>query len=143
MNLKEFINLHNGDYLDYDNHYGAQCVDLIRYYFVEVLNINGYALPGVEYAKNLYDKVPETGNANFIKIENTRYNFPLPGDIVVWGWYWPFTGFGGHVAIATGGNTDTFISFDQNYPKNFPCRYTNHHYRGVKGWLRPRVPNNG
>jgi len=138
IKLQDFINKYNGRYVDFDKKYGPQCVDLLRQYCNDVLGIDAYTLPPTDYAKNIFKRFPLLGTDKFTKILNTLNNYPNPGDIVFWDWRWPVTGFGGHVAIATGGNVNKFISFDQNYPTHSPCRYYNHDYRGVMGWLRSR-----
>lgn len=138
MKFQEFVDKNNGKYIDYDGNYGCQCVDLMRQYLVDVVGISGYSLKGVSYAKQLFTNMDNLGDENFIKIHNGKSNFPRRGDIVVWGWKWPVTGYAGHVAVCSDGNVNKFISFDQNYPTNSACRYYNHDYRGVLGWLRPR-----
>jgi hypothetical protein len=138
MEVQDFINLNNGKYVDYDGRFGFQCVDLMRQYLVDVLGLNGYAILGVSYAKQLFDKIPNLGDENFIKIKNTPTNYPQKGDIIIWGWCVGVTGYAGHVAIVSDATPKALISFDQNWPSNSPCRYVNHSYRGVLGWLRPR-----
>jgi len=138
MKLNDFVNKNNGKYIDYDKKFGPQCVDLMRQYCVDVLGIDGYTLPPTDYAKNIFKRFPLLGTDKFTKIKNTPNNYPEPGDIIFWDWKWPVTGYAGHVAICTGANVNKFISFDQNYPSKSPCRYYNHDYRGVLGWLRFR-----
>ncbi|WP_252722587.1 hypothetical protein [Treponema phagedenis] len=38
MSLDEFVKKYLGKKVDYDGHYGAQCVDLFRQYCKDVLN---------------------------------------------------------------------------------------------------------
>ena len=138
MTLNEFISTYNGNYIDFDGSYGAQCVDLMRQYIYDVVGISGYSIPPAPYARNLFERFPDCGDKNFIKIKNTPSGVPQKGDIIFWGWKWPTTGYAGHVAIYCDGNVNRFISFDQNYPTGATSRYYNHTYRGVLGWLRPR-----
>lgn len=137
MNLQAFIDWQNGDYCDFDKNKRYWCVDLMRTYIQEVLNMSGWIIPATDYAKNIFKRFPDCGTQEFIKIYNQKDNYPKAGDIVIWGWKWPTTGYAGHVAICTGGDVNQFISLDQNYPTGKPCRYTTHTYRGVLGWLRP------
>ncbi len=139
MKFQEFVDKNNGKYIDYDGNYGCQCVDLMRQYLVDVVGISGYSLKGVSYAKQLFTNMDNLGDENFIKIKNTPTNYPQKGDIVIWGWYPGVTGYAGHVAIVSDASPKAFISFDQNWPSNSPCRYVNHSYKGVRGWLRPRI----
>ena len=134
ITLDKFIEVHNGKYVDWDGKYGAQCVDLIRFYLKEVFAIDPYAIPAVNYAKEIYTKF-NPANKFFTRIYNSATAVPQKGDIIVWGWSWPTTGYAGHVAICTGGDVNRFISFDQNYPSGSTCRYYNHSYSGVLGWL--------
>ena len=39
MTLDEFVEKYNGKKIDYDGHYGAQCVDVFRQYCKDVLAI--------------------------------------------------------------------------------------------------------
>lgn len=134
MTLNGFIDKYNGRYVDYDGKYGAQCVDLIRQYLKEVLGIDGYSLPPVSYAKELYKNF--VLNKNFVRIKNTPSFIPQKGDIIVWDWRFPVTGYPGHVAIFIEGDVNRFIAFGQNYGKPNFCKFTNYDYRGVLGVLR-------
>lgn len=135
MTLQQFVDKWNGKYIDFDGKYSAQCVDLMRQYVVEVLKKDPYSIPRANYAKNIFKNFKS--NKDFQKIINTPTGVPQAGDIIFWDWRYPVTGIAGHVAIVTGGNVYKFISFDQNFPKGSTCRYVNHDYRGVMGWLRP------
>ena len=135
MTLNQFCDKWNGKYCDVDHAYGAQCVDLIRQYLIDVWGLSPYSIPRVNYAKEIYTKF-DPKNTYFTRIYNSATAVPQKGDIIVWGWSWPTTGYAGHVAICTGGDVNRFISFDQNYPSGSTCRYYNHSYSGVLGWLR-------
>ena len=136
MTLNLFIDKYNGKFLDFDGKYGYQCVDLIRAYLKEVLGLSPYVIPSVDYAKNIFYNFKP--NDYFSKVVNTPTGVPKKGDIVVWKWWWPVTGYAGHTAIYSDGNTSRFISFDQNYPTHQPCKFVNHSYSGVLGWLSPK-----
>ena len=45
MTLEEFVKKYNGKKVDYDNAYGAQCVDLFRQYTKECLQIKEHTGP--------------------------------------------------------------------------------------------------
>jgi hypothetical protein len=141
MNLQLFIDKYNGKFVDYDGKFGYQCVDLMRFYINEIFGLNPYdILPGAIYAKQIFQRFPATPSASkyFTKIINTPTGVPKKGDIVFWGWYPFVTGIAGHVAIFVEGDTNRFISFDQNFPLRSSCHYVNHSYRGVMGWLTLR-----
>jgi cell wall-associated NlpC family hydrolase len=133
MTLDIFINKYNGKFIDVDGRYGCQCTDLMRQYLIDVLGLPPYSIPAADYAKNIFKNFKS--NSQFQKIMNTPTGVPKRGDIVFWGTYPFVTGIAGHVAIFSGGNSYKFISFDQNYPTGATCRYVNHDYRGVMGWL--------
>lgn len=100
-----------GQYLDYDGAYGAQCVDLIAYYYAYL----GTTTPGgnaCDYTKN---KLP----SGWKRINNYSGLVPQPGDIAVWNSYakldkyWSTSQYG-HVGIVTSGNSSTFNTIEQN-----------------------------
>ena len=136
MTFSEFIAYYDGRYINYDGKFGYQCVDLMRQYIKEVLGLPPYeAVPPVTYAKYIYDKA---NPKYFEKILNGKLNYPANGDIVVWKPY-PFViGWAGHVAINITGAPMNFISFDQNYQIR-SCHRQLHSFKGVIGWLRPKV----
>jgi len=134
MTLQNFIDKYNGKFIDFDKAYGPQCVDLIRQYLMECLEIDPYTIPRVNYAKEIYTKF-NPKNTYFQRVYNSPTAVPKKGDIIVWDWRWPVTGYAGHVAIFAGGDVNRFISFDQNYSWPKTCSYKNHTYSGVIGWL--------
>ena len=117
-----------GKFLDCDGAYGAQCVDLIQYYY-SYLGQGGYA------RGNGYDYVSNPLPNGWIRIKNTPEFIPQPGDIAVWGkelsqW--------GHVAIILSANSHSFVSMDQNWPRNSPCKQVTHNYNNFWGVIRPK-----
>jgi hypothetical protein len=137
----QFIAKYKGKGLDFDGAYSDQCVDLVRFYWRDVLGISQPR--GVAGAKDFwtnYDTDPNLKN-NFTKIPNTRELIPQKGDVVIWGSSY---GKWGHIAIATEGTIDNFSAFSQNDPtgtKSIIKYYPN--FNGVLGVLRPKSPNNG
>ena len=115
-----------GKYIDADNAYGNQCVDLIMAYY-QYLGVSKVLGNGYDYA---YNSLP----AGWTRIQNTPSFVPEPGDIVVWtnqGWE------NGHVAIFLSGNTSSFDSIDQNWPIGSSCKRVTHNYNYVWGVIRP------
>jgi cell wall-associated NlpC family hydrolase len=129
MTLSQFITKYRGKYLDFDKVYGAQCVDLTKAYYKEVLGI----APKIGNAVTYWTTI----DSRFTRIANTPRAIPRAGDVVVWG-----TKYGkyGHVAVATGnGNVWWFDAFSQNDPLGSPCKIKRYYmYRGVLGWLRKK-----
>ena len=138
MTPLQFFTKWNGKYIDFDGAYGFQCVDLARQYIKEVLGYPQTSMPPAGYAKDIFKKFTSSPNIYFEKVLNGPYNAPRTGDIIFWGVYPLVTGWPGHVAICSTAGTMAFVSFDQNYGKPNYCRYINHNYRGVLGWLHPK-----
>jgi hypothetical protein len=132
MTFTDFMAKYNGKYIDFDGVYGAQCMDLMHQYCVEVLGITDGSILAAPAAKDIYNNFDNlNGHDLFEKIGNTPTGIPNEGDIVVWG-----MGDWGHVAIFIDGNADRFNSFDQNFPIGSPCHVQNHpNYTDVLGWL--------
>ncbi len=137
MKFQDFLTKWNGKPVDTDNAYGAQCMDLMHQYCVEVLGLSQADL-AADPAKLVYLNFPTiTGHAFFEQIPNSPSAVPQEGDIVFW------DGTYGHVAIFIEGDTNSFRSFDQNYPTGSPCHVQNHNYDTPKvlGWLRYKITN--
>lgn len=114
----------NGRRLDFDGAYGAQCVDVIKQYFQDVLKLPPYTGDAIDY----WDSPP----LGFIKIPKTLFNHPEPGDIIIWNTL-PY----GHIAICNWWRWFDLGVFEQNNPLGSPCRYGTHSYRDIVGWIRP------
>lgn len=143
MTFEEFVAKYNGKYIDYDNAYGFQCVDLMRQYVKEVEGLLPYtAIPTRGDAKDIFNNFKD--NQFYTKIKNGLTNIPKKGDIVFWGYPYGFYMNGiipkwaGHVAIVSQGWLMGLISFDQNFGNPSFCRYVNHNYKGCLGWLSRR-----
>ena len=92
--LNNWINAHNNRYLDYDNAYGAQCVDMYSYYTTGF--VGGKPIP-VGYAPEIYNSYD---SSVYNRLGN---NVPgRIGDVAIWG-RGPYTPLG-HVAIVVGDN---------------------------------------
>lgn len=120
-----------GHRLDLDAAYGAQCMDLIGAYMVQVLHMP--RLPG-----NAVD-VAHVRPAGLRWIANGPSNAPAPGDFVVWRGDVPSKGIGpfGHIAICVAADSMTLLSCDQNWPEGAPVALVWHDYEGVAGWQHP------
>lgn len=126
--FQQFLNQYNNKYVDWDGVYGAQCFDLVNKWSTYL----GYRPFTGLYAYGIIDQT----QGNYTKILNSPTAVPQAGDIIVWNSR--YGGGYGHTAIATGiGDTNSFESFDQNYPTGSPAHLVRHSYDGVIGWLRP------
>lgn len=110
MKLDEFINKHINTKVDFDNAFGAQCVDLFRQYCKDVLNIPHTG--AVEGAKDIflnYGKLPL--EQKYFKTYST--NNPKPADVIIWNE--TKTNKYGHIAIVVSslGNNKVLV-FEQD-----------------------------
>lgn len=133
MNIQDFINRNNGAALDYDGAYGAQCVDLAQYW---AKDLGTHTFTG-----NAIDIINQGNDGDYITVYNNPTNYPLPGDIVVWGSNDPRIGTGpyGHVDICVTADGNSLTTFDQNWVEVNAHVVSHHDYTGIIGWLHPRV----
>ncbi|MEX2053930.1 MAG: CHAP domain-containing protein [Candidatus Colwellbacteria bacterium] len=131
MNQQELFIKWNWRYNDCDGVYSAQCVDIVKQYFQDVLGLPPFRGNAIDYWTN---DVP-----GFVKIKKSLtkslFIHPKPGDLVVWK-----TGEFGHVAICNWSRTFDLGVFEQNNPIGSPCHFSNRSYKDVLGWLRPENP---
>lgn len=110
MKLDEFINKHINTNVDFDNAFGAQCVDLFRQYCKDVLNIPHTG--AVEGAKDIflnYDKLPL--EQKYFKKYST--NNPKPADVIIWNE--TKTNKYGHIAIVVSSlSNNKVLVFEQD-----------------------------
>lgn len=128
-----FIVQNNNKFLDFDNKYGAQCVDLARFYWQEVLGIK--QPKGVNGAKDFWANYATDPNLYtvFDRIPNTPEFVPLSGDTMIWK-----HGLYGHIAIVASDNNTTakFYAFSQNDPTGAPCTVVQYSYTNCYGVFR-------
>lgn len=125
LTFDEFIVKYNGQTIDFDGHFGPQCVDLIRQYIHEVLGTQQpYSVVG---AYQLLDELP-VGYEIHLSGEIKK------GDILVWQ-----KGYGenGHTSIALDSNAQQVQVFEQNNPIGSKCHTAWHNYGYIRGWFRP------
>ena len=110
MKLDEFINKYINTKVDFDNAFGAQCVDLFRQYCKDVLNIPHTG--AVEGAKDVflnYDKLPL--EQKYFK--KYSINCPKPADVIIWNE--TKTNKYGHIAIVVSSlSNNKVLVFEQD-----------------------------
>lgn len=116
-----------GKFLDYDKVYGAQCVDLVHYYYAYFGKASYATGNGCDFVNN---KLPD----GWTRIKNTADFVPQPGDIAVWG---KELSQYGHVAIILSADAHSFVSMDQNWPRGSACKKVTHNYNKFWGVIRP------
>ena len=130
MTLNEFYKKYNGKNIDTDNYAGAQCVDLIKAYFKEVLNVPVKAYGNAINYWTSFEKHKEL-TSNFEKVNG----LPKKGDIVIFN-YAPY----GHIAIVWSINGNTLTVFEQNRTgKHDKCALGKYTTNKVKGYLRHKT----
>ena len=116
--------------LDYDGAYGAQCVDLIMFYYQYL----GTSSPGGDARDYRSNALP----SGWQRINYYSGLAPNPGDICVWGPYQgPATSEFGHVGIVTSGNSSTFNSVEQNVDGQYVQTIYNRTTSSVACFIRP------
>jgi hypothetical protein len=126
MTPNEFFQKYNNKPLDFDGSNGAQCVDVAKAFFKEVLGIEPIKGNAIDYWKDI---------PGFQRIKSGMLRVPKPYDIIIWD-KTPTNPYG-HIAICNWVRMFDFGSFDQNWPVGSPCHFQDHIYPGVLGWLRP------
>ena len=92
-----------GSSLDQDGENGAQCVDLIRFYY-SYLGVSPVSGHGCDYATNALP-------SGWQRIKYSSVFVPQPGDIAVWTYT---TSAYGHVAIVTSATSSSMNVVEQN-----------------------------
>jgi len=131
MTYSEFKAKWLGKPINYDNAYGAQCVDVYRMYVKEVLNIP--QSPPIAGAKNIWDTYL---SEYFERISNTPDGVPEQGCIAIWN-----VGEFGHVGIVDSADKQYLTCFEQNWTEmngTGVSELRRHTYANVLGWLKPK-----
>lgn len=126
MILQDFITKYTGKKIDFDGSFGAQCMDLYRFYVKEVWGVK--QTPGVIGAYQVFGSLP----AGFDKFTTGT---PQVGDVITWSE--KQVKFG-HIAIVTEVNAFGFKCFEQNAPIGGACRIGSYNYKNIIGWFRPK-----
>ncbi len=135
MELLDFYEKYKGKKVDYDGHYGAQCVDLFRQYCRDVLNIpHTGAVVGAADLYTKYEQLPKE-KKYFEKIKYESQT-PRSGDVVV------FKGSNankyGHVAIVLEADSLQLTVFEQDGFRQNGAKKATWSYQRVLGFLRKR-----
>lgn len=128
---KAWIDSHVGQYMDYDNAYGGQCVDVFKYYNHDVVGGPEVLGDGKDYYNNpallgKYVRLPASA-------------VPRLGDVACWGSYYgyvPGYGMAGHIAIVVADNGNGTINVLSQNPG--VAHKVNLLKTGLQGYLRPK-----
>lgn len=130
MDIQAFIKQFKGRRVDFDGGYGAQCVDIVKYWE----QVNGWPV----VSGNAKDVPKNAPRDRYQWIPKTMGATPKTGDIVVFdkGLF----GAVGHIGICVSATLVSLTCFEQNNPIGAPCILIAHPlYRGVVGWLTPKT----
>jgi hypothetical protein len=144
MTYNDFIWKYNNHFVDYDGHFGNQCVDLIRQYIKDVKGWDPYkAIPAGKDAITIFNNFRD--NEYFKKILNSPNAIPKKGDIIFYKYYFGLYGWQGHVELCDQADLYYMVNFSQNWPTGYPTHFIKrgtskwfHGYRGCVGWLTPK-----
>lgn len=132
MNLIEFVNRYHGKKVDFDGHYGAQCVDLFRQYNRDVLgNERTESVGGAKDLVLQYEKLP-LEKKYFMLLKNP-YS-AKEGDVAVWNS--TFSNPYGHVAIVLKAENKRLVVFEQDGFRQDGAKITERNTSGILGYLR-------
>jgi len=128
-----WANAQIGKSLDQDGVYGAQCVDLIRYYY-QFLGVSPVSGNGCDYAKN---SLP----SGWQRIKTYNGFVPQPGDIAVWTYA---SSAYGHVAIITSADSSKMNVVEQNGSTHITrSHFYSYSYGTFYGVIRPNFASSG
>ncbi len=135
LSFEAFVDKYLGKKTDYDGTYGFQCVDLAKLYIDKVLGVKPQPIGN---ANCYFDNFENTYlNKYFQKIPYKKGKSSEKGDLVVWGKYYNGVSRCGHIAIATGEQSEWSITtYDQNWGSP-EMKKVVHPLSGVAGFLRP------
>jgi hypothetical protein len=125
LNQQELFIQWNGKFNNFDGALGAQCVDIVKQYFKDVLNLTPINGNAIDYWKDI---------PGFTLIKNSTFAYPNPGDLIIWK-----TGEFGHIGICNWVRVHDLSVFEQNNPIGSPCHFGVHDYKNIVGWLSPKV----
>ena len=140
-----WMDQHNGWCFDFDNTYGAQCVDIPMRYCNDLFGWHpgGYAC---DYMSNY---IP-TGWQRF---QYTAGMYPQPGDIIIFQTNFRspnlVTYDAGHVGLVYSVHPDHLVTMEQNIGEGNPEALTTYmhkvtrYYEGIWGFIRPPFTNSG
>lgn len=138
-----WMNEHEGWYIDFDNAYGGQCVDVPMRYCHDLFGWN----PGGNACDYRSNYLPD----GWQRFQYSAGMIPQPGDIVVYQPNWGdpiWTGEFGHVGLVYSASASGMVTMEQNTGEGDPyggtrVRKLDRSYGGVWGFIRPPFSNNG
>jgi hypothetical protein len=131
MTFMQWLALRIGTAIDVDGVDGAQCVDAINDYLLQVYGDRRVTGNAIDIATQTI--------AGFTWRANGADNNPRPGSIVVWRKNDAYLGLGqfGHTAISVYSDKGGLVTADQNWGGLQCLSFWTHTYRSVAGWHYP------
>ena len=143
--LKAFVEKYTGVAVDFDGHFGAQCVDLVRQYWQEVEQIPQPEPTGTDGAIAFFNKHHNRPiqREQLCLVTYLPGMIPTPGAVVVFGAV--STNRFGHIGICLDADKDGIDLFEQNGAANSRAKAEGREQQGafvgrwgydrVLGWL--------
>lgn len=133
MNVKKFVDKYIGKKVDFDNQFGAQCVDLFRQFCQDVWNVPH--LGGVNGAKDIYLNYENmSAEIKFTdRVEYTGASRPQEGDVVIF--RESSSNQYGHIAICLYSTERIIIVFEQDGFVQNGAKIGTWSYDRLLGWL--------
>lgn len=139
MDVDQFINQTNGQHIDEDGYYGAQCWDLVARYARVVVGCPSFPT-GSGGAEGLYRLFQDPIPQYFDRIANDPNDpnqLPQKGDVIVW--MASFSPPYGHTALVISADPSGPTVLEQNGNNPGGVAYIKkRNWVGVYGWLRPK-----
>lgn len=133
MHFEQFLTKYCGKKVDYDNAYGAQCVDLFRQYCKDVLDIPHTG--AVDGAKELYEKYADLPVEKKYFTRLTKKAVPEFGFVAVWG-STPTNKYG-HVALVICRlSASSLLVFEQNGFQQDGAKFVKRSTENLLGYLK-------
>lgn len=132
MTLADFVTKYLGKKVDFDNAYGAQCVDLFRQYCKDVIGCPHTG--AVEGAKDLYFNFSLNDEKKYFDRKSPW--FMAPGDVAIWDA--TSTNKYGHVAIVlmVDNKNKELLVLEQNGFAQDGCKIVKRNFENLLGVLR-------
>ena len=138
MKEYEFLNKWCGKKCDFDNAFGAQCVDLFRQYCHEVYEIEHTgSVNGAKELYSRYDDLPKE-QKYFERVENFKDFKPFQWVVFTNTQYNPY----GHVALIVSITDDNMLVFEQNGFSQDGAKFATRNKNNVLGALKFKGKNN-
>ena len=139
-----FVQRWEGQKIDPDRSWGAQCFDVFRQYSNEVVGAKSTIATDSDKASDIYNRYNTNGVSQYYTQIPYGQGTPQPGDVVVYGS--TRNNSYGHVALVTAVDGNSYSVLEQNYSPPYngtdPAAVREHTFgepgAAILGYLRPK-----